>query len=299
MTNHVSPLRYPGGKARLSPYIKLLLTKNHLHDAHYVEPYAGGASVALSLLLSEHIEHAHINDIDPGIHAFWHSVLFRTDDLCERVTKTPLTIPEWRRQRAVHSRGRRAARLDLGFATLFLNRTNRSGIINSGGPIGGICQRGYWKLSARFGREGLVDRIQAIGAYRDRISLHNRDAAELLSELFPVLPRRSFAYLDPPYYVKGQRRLYLNGYGHDDHVRLAAVISRQRRWMISYDDVPAVRKLYRGHRSIKYRLAYTAGVRLTGSEVAFFSPDLSIPRARAAIRLSFSASRSSRPARRP
>ncbi len=275
---YVSPLRYPGGKARLADFIKLLLTKNRLHDAHYVEPYAGGASVALSLLFSEHIAHAHINDIDPGIYAFWHSVLFRTDALCQRIRRTPVNISEWRRQRAIHDRGVKAGMLNLGFATLFLNRTNRSGIIHSGGPIGGIKQRGEWKLDARFGREGLIERIETIASYRDRITLHNRDAADLLVELAPRLRRRYFFYLDPPYYVKGHRRLYLNGYEHNDHVKIAALMATHRKWLVSYDDVPSIRKIYKGYKSIRYKLSYSAGERSTGAEVAFASPDLQLPR---------------------
>ncbi len=274
----ISPLRYPGGKARLAEFIGLILTENRLHDAHYVEPYAGGASVALALLLSEHVDHAHINDIDPGIYAFWESVLFHTEELCERVTKVPVTIAQWRRQRVIHARGKRSGVLALGFATLFLNRTNRSGIINSGGPIGGVKQDGEWKLNARFGREGLVERIQTIASYRDRITLHNRDAGRLLVELLPKLPRRHFLYLDPPYYVKGRRRLYVNGYHHADHQAVAESMAKRRRWMVSYDDVPAIRKLYRGYPSVRYRLAYSAGDRLTGAEVAYFSPDLALPR---------------------
>lgn len=280
MTRYVSPLRYPGGKAKLAGFIKLLLTENELHDAHYVEPYAGGASVALSLLVSEHVAHAHINDIDPGIHAFWHSVLFKTDDLCRRIRATPLTIAEWRRQRAVRARGVRAGLLNLGFATLFLNRTNRSGIINSGGPIGGIKQKGEWKIDARFGRDGLVERIETIAAYRDRITLHNRDAADLLADILPELPERYFLYLDPPYYVKGQRRLYFNGYEHADHVKIATLMATRRRWMVSYDDVPAIRKIYRGFTAVRYQLSYSAADRISGEEIAFVSPDIQLPRLR-------------------
>jgi|ERR1041385_42039 DNA adenine methylase len=280
MLRFISPLRYPGGKAKLAGFIKLILAQNRLLDAHYVEPYAGGASVALSLLLGEHVEHVHINDIDPGIFAFWHSVLYNTDVLCERIRKTPVTIAEWRRQRALHAKGRLAKRVDLGFSTLFLNRTNRSGIIASGGPIGGIKQNGEWKLDARFGREGLVERIEAVAAYRDRITLHNRDAAKLLVELQPKLPRRHFFYLDPPYYVKGQRRLYLNGYEHEDHVHVAKLVRRRSKWMVSYDDVPAIRAIYQPLKPIRYRLSYTAAERSAGAEVAFLSPELTVPAVR-------------------
>lgn len=277
---YVSPLRYPGGKAKLATFIQAVLTKNRLHDATYVEPYAGGASVALSLLLSEHVAHVHINDIDPGVHAFWRAVLFETDALCDLVGKTPTTIREWRKQRAIHARGTKSGMLPLGFATLYLNRTNRSGIINSGGPIGGLKQDGEWKLDARFPREGLVERIKTIAAYRDRITLHNEDASILLKTLTPGLPERSLLYLDPPYYVKGYRRLYFNGYEHADHVKIAKLVKPRARWVVSYDDVPAIRKIYRKHSYVRYNLAYSASERQAGAEIAFFSADLDVPRAR-------------------
>jgi len=281
VSRYLTPLRYPGGKAKLANYIKLLLRTNRLGDAHYVEPYAGGASVALALLLGEYVTHVHINDLDRSVFAFWHSVLNETEALCRLIRDTRLSIREWRRQRAIQRRAREIGLLELGFSTFFLNRTNRSGIICSGGVIGGVGQSGEWKLDARFPRAALIARVEAIASYRGRISLHNADAGVLLECLLPDLPRKSLVYLDPPYYVKGRRRLYANFYEHADHAAMATILAEaQRPWIVSYDDVPQVRAIYRGYRHRAYRVSYTARERCRGAEVMFFSNGLMLPAVR-------------------
>ncbi len=274
----LSPLRYPGGKAKLANFVQRLLETNQLCDAHYVEPYAGGASIALSLLVNEYVSHVHINDLDRSIFAFWHSVLNDTDALCDRVENATLSTASWTRQRAVQTRPNPTSLLQLGFSTLYLNRTNRSGIINSAGIIGGTAQKGKWKLDARFYRETLVHRIRTVASYRDRITLTNLDAATLLKRLVPQLSPKTLIYLDPPYYVKGKRRLYANHYEHADHAEIAALMATcNHPWIVSYDDVEAIRKLYRGYRRMNYCLQYTAQERYQGSEVMFVSKNLTLP----------------------
>jgi DNA adenine methylase len=277
---YLTPLRYPGGKSRLAPFVKALLRLNNLGDAHYVEPYAGGASVALALLLGEYVTHIYVNDLDRSVYAFWYTVLNETEALCRRIRDAKLSIAEWRRQRTVQQRAGEANLLELGFSTFYLNRTNRSGIIHAGGVIGGLGQAGEWKLDARFYRDGLIKRIEAIADYRDRISLYNRDAAVLLRQLVPCLPAKSLLYLDPPYYVKGKRRLYANYYVHSDHAQIARLLAgAERPWLVSYDDVPEICGLYKKFRYRKYRLPYTAADRYEGCEVIFFSHELAVPSA--------------------
>lgn len=275
---YLTPLRYPGGKAKLANFIALLVRSNALSDGDYVEPYAGGASVALALLLGEHVANVHINDVDRGIYAFWWSVLNRSDALCRRIRDTAVSVAEWRRQRAVQARAHDADLLELGFATFFLNRTNRSGIIASGGVIGGLKQAGTWGLNARFNREALVERIDRIALYRDRITLTNLDAAGLLREMAPRLPARSLLYLDPPYYRDGRRRLYASAYHHAEHEEIARLLSRVRLpWIVSYDDVYEIRRLYSGYQRLSYQLAYSARERKDGAEVMFFSDSVVLP----------------------
>lgn len=272
-----SPLRYPGGKGALSNFIKFLFIDNGLLDGHYVEPYAGGAAVAWPLLFSEYVQRVHLNDIDPAIFAFWSSVLYDTEDLCKMICDTSITMRVWRRQKATLERPSEHSRLDLSFAVFFLNRTNHSGILR-GGVIGGKAQNGPWKMDARFNKKDLIARITRIARYSARISLYNLDAADFLRRLLPTLPSRSLLYLDPPYCVKG-KDLYEHHYKDIDHKEIAGILTSldDRSWVLTYDAVPQIMKLYRGHHRLRYELSYSAQERYRGSEIMFISKAISKP----------------------
>lgn len=272
---HPSPLRYPGGKGKVANYIKLLLLENDLVGCDYVEPYAGGASVALSLLFEDYVDTIHINDLNPGVYAFWKAVLDETEVLCARIERTPVTMTEWHVQREIAA-AVDVESFDLAFATFFLNRTNRSGIIK-GGVIGGQNQTGPWKLDARFNKSDLGQRIRKIGRHRGRIYLTNVDATVFLRPWTGGDQPTSFLYLDPPYFVKG-RGLYDNFYGPDDHTAVADIVRELRHpWMVSYDAAPEITSLYSRFEAIRYSLTYSANTRGLGSEVMFFSTGLERP----------------------
>ena len=185
-------------------------------------------------------------------------------------------MAEWYRQREVIEERRNRSTLEVGFAAFFLNRTNRSGIMR-GGVIGGQKQTGKWKISARFTKKTLIGRIRAIAAFRDRIHIHNIDACDLLNKPMPKAKGRIFWYLDPPYYVKGQE-LYENHYTSSDHAQLVEFINDLKDpWIVSYDDVPEIRKLFRRHKHIAYGISYSVADHYGGKEVAFFSPRLRLP----------------------
>ena len=220
---YYTPLRYPGGKRRLAPVIMNLLEQNNLKNVQYIEPCAGGASIALALLLEEYASTIHINDLSRPVYAFWHSVLNDTANLCQRIESTEVTMAEWHRQRAVYDQQDTASLEDLAFSTLFLNRTNRSGII-AGGVIGGKNQTGKWFLDARFNKSELMRRIKQIGRYKNRIKLYQLDALELTKQLLTnMVSTKTFVFYDPPYIEKGES-LYLNNYELEDHRRLAECI---------------------------------------------------------------------------
>jgi DNA adenine methylase len=219
-----------------------------------------------------------INDLDRSVYAFWYATLYHTERLCRMIWDTPVTVQEWHRQRAVQRRKRTASLITLGYSTFFLNRTNRSGIISSGGMIGGQQQSGLWGIDARYNAPELVRRIERVAEFRDRITLTQLDAEAFLRQLSDVLPRRALVYLDPPYYVKGQRRLYANYYGPDDHAYIAAALaSAPWPWMVSYDTAPEIFKLYRGHKCIRYKLPYSVSARQTGEEMIFLAHGLKTP----------------------
>lgn len=268
-----SPLRYPGGKRKLANFVKLLFLKNSLVGSEYVEPYAGGASVALALLFEEYASHVHINDLNRSVHTFWRILLDRPGELCDRIASARLDMTEWARQRAIQDEPE-PDELDLAFSTFYLNRTSRSGIIG-GGPIGGYEQRGTWGIDARFNRDDLIRRIKRIARFKRRITVTGRDAADYLREELPKTAGSVFVYLDPPYYVKGVRSagLYQNFYEHSDHVEIAGLVSQlEVPWIVSYDPAPEVQVLYARFASVSYELNYSAHVKHYGSERMFFSP---------------------------
>jgi DNA adenine methylase len=176
--------------------------------------------------------------------------------------------------------------LELGFAALFLNRTNRSGIL-TGGPIGGYDQAGDWRLDVRFRRGDLARRLEKIARHRSRIRLHGIDASEFLGKVVPGLPDRCLIYLDPPYYLKGQEQLYANWYRPEDHREVARLVrSLDRPWVVSYDDVIPIRALYEGEANMAYGIPYAAHTKYRGREIAFFSGSLAVPSVSNPTRLS-------------
>lgn len=283
---HITPLRYPGGKGKLAEYIKQVLRVNELFDGEYVEPYAGGAAVALELLLCEYVSVIRINDVSRPIYAFWKSVLDNTDALSRLVVDTPLTVRSWDKQKLIMRNARDYDNLSLGFATFFLNRTNRSGILN-GGIIGGRDQEGPWKIDARYNRRELVRRIEAIAAVKKRIKVTRLDALRFIRDGVGKWPDRTLLYLDPPYFVKG-RDLYYDFYEPDDHKAVATFVTKdviRQKWIVSYDNAPQIRSLYRGQAHIVYDIGYSARSASVGTEIMFFGPRVKIPPVVGPIRL--------------
>ncbi len=275
-----SPLRYPGGKAGMSEFLADVLEVNGLRDGVYAEPFAGGAGAALNLLFGEHVEQIVLNDADPCIAAFWKAVLNQRKGLIDKIRNTPVTIDQWRVQREVYRSHRKHCQLDVAFATFFLNRCNRSGILVHGGPIGGLHQQGRWRVDTRYNRDALVRRIEKIGAHRQQISVHNMDAIDFLAAVIGESDDvgSTLIYLDPPYYSKG-RQLYLNYYEHQDHVDLADFLKQEHffSWVMSYDDVPQIRELYGDMLLVPLNVPYCAHSRKNGRELLIHSEDIDLP----------------------
>lgn len=270
-----SPLRYPGGKTQLTPFVIDLLRSNDLLNGIYVEPFAGGAGIAWKLLLDNFVSSIWINDIDPAIYSFWASVIRHTDELCELIESTPVTIDEWHKQREVQ-KCKTSKIVELGFSTFFLNRTNRSGILKAG-VIGGLEQNGNYLLDCRFNKKELLKKIQRIALYKERIKLTKIDAEKFIKVEIKKLPERSLINIDPPYYKQGPG-LYCSFYKHEDHANLASAIKQiAQPWMLTYDDVPEIRGLYSDLPSISKSLNYSAQVKRIGVEYMVFSNKVKIP----------------------
>ncbi|MCD8148463.1 MAG: DNA adenine methylase [Clostridiales bacterium] len=271
-----SPLRYPGGKYKLYDYVSELIKINDCNT--YIEPFCGGAAVAIELLFSGVVKNIIINDYDYSIYCFWNSVLHRTDDFIHMISQVEVSMDEWYKQKAIREDLDNHDELEIGFSTFFLNRTNRSGIIDKAGPIGGFSQQGDYPINCRFNKERLINQIERIGEKSEYIRLYNMEALDLIDDVI-LGTRKTFTFFDPPYYGKGPG-LYTNFYSHGDHANLAHMILdklRNRKWIVTYDNVNAIKSMYSRTDSIEFELKYSLQSKRSGSEVMFFSKHVQRP----------------------
>ncbi len=267
MASLLSPLRYPGGKSKIYKKVRTLIESNMLNDRIYVEPFAGGFGIGIALLYDEVVQSAVLNDLDIHIYNFWFSVFHHTKDLIRKIGDTPITIEEREKQKNIYEDDF-ADVLDDGFATLFLNRVNFSGIIK-GGPIGGFTQNGAYKIDCRFNKERIKERIKNISLLKDRIALHNLDANDLIINELDDIKDIAFFNIDPPYVAKGSK-LYTNYFKKPDHRNLERVISKYLKdvpWIVTYDDCELIRDIYKQYSITEYNIRHSAGGSARGKEV--------------------------------
>ena len=247
-----------------------------MQGSTYIEPFAGGAGLALRLLLSGDIARIIINDYDPHIYAFWYAVLNDSVALCDLIECTPVNLAQWNEQKVIYSNCDQSNLLKLGFATFYLNRTNVSGVLN-GGVIGGKKQTGKYKINARYDKPSLIAKIRKIADNRDKISLYNSDARKLFSLSTVRNTRNTFVNFDPPYVTKGAR-LYKNSFKLTDHIALAKFILKcSRKWIVTYDVAPIIRTTYSSCRIGYLDVSYSVRNKKSAQEYIIFSNSLQIP----------------------
>lgn len=269
MKHFYSPLRYPGGKNCVFPFMATLISENHLVGCAYAEPFAGGAGLALHLLMAGVVSEIHLNDLDKSIYSFWEAVLKRTEEFCTWIETVNVDMTTWKWAKSIHNNMNEADSFELAKATFFLNRTNVSGII-MGGPIGGPEQKGKYTLDARFNKNDLIERIRTIAQYKKVIYLYNLDGVEFLKK---INRKKSnfFIYIDPPYVKKG-RDLYMNSFDSNQHATLKDQIKNlKKHWLISYDDCTLVNSLYQEYRRYNYTLSQCTSNRV-GNELIIINP---------------------------
>ena len=273
-----SPLRYPGGKGKLVEFMKYMIEQLGHSGGTYIEPFAGGAGVAIELLLRGIVDKIVINDYDKGIWSFWRAVLTETDRFTAELAVVPLTMEEWYRQRDICLKRNDKYSFELGFATFYMNRTNHSGIIK-GGVIGGTNQSGSWKMDARFNREELIRRIENIAKRRSDIKLYNKDIDKFITRYIPLYEEDALAYFDPPYFKKG-KQLYMNYFQLEDHIRIERAIREHVTcdWVITYDNAPEIQDIYRNYSMRLYDLNYSISSKCKASELMIFKDGIEVPR---------------------
>lgn len=271
MSTTYTPLRYPGGKSQLYKFIEYLLVMNEITDGVYVEPFSGGAGIAVQLLHKNKVNSIVINDYDPSIHAIWYAILNQTDEFVKMIESTEITIDEWNKQRVTYKEKYfDPFSIENGFAAFFLNRTNRSGIIK-GGPIGGKDQKGTYKIDCRFNKSTLIKKITQISQLKDRISLYNYDAVELIkTKIEKHDPQKTFCFFDPPYFSKGQS-LYTNFFTPENHKALHDQIVQLNGfyWITTYDHIKDIADIYSDTSTFEYELNYSAQKKRVEKEYLF------------------------------
>ncbi|THV42017.1 DNA adenine methylase [Glycomyces buryatensis] len=252
----LSPLRYPGGKSALAGLFADIIAGLEIKNPRYVEPYAGGAGAGIALLREGIVKHLVINDIDPAVFAFWNSVVTHNKKFVELVSTTPLTVDEWKRQRSIYRASDTSDLLGLGFSFFYLNRTNRSGVLNAG-VIGGQDQKGNYKIDARFNRETLKSRLEAIGNLAEKITVTDLDGRTVIQRYSS--DASTFMYIDPPY-VQAGSQLYLNAFDGRDHNALAEIVKAtgKAHWLLTYDTAPVIEKLYGDCFQCRLEISYSA-----------------------------------------
>lgn len=275
-----SPLRYPGGKTIIRKLISNLVLNNPSISS-FVEPYAGGAGLGLWLLENGFITHLFLNDKDEFLYKFWYSVLNRTEELIQKIIDTDVNIGEWENQRKLILDEQVLSvsdSLDIGFAALFLNRCNRSGIIRGNvGPIGGKKQESKWKIDVRFNKEDIVKKIKNISSKRDLIHLTNLDALSMIEKIKQENKKLEsyLFYLDPPYFLNG-KSLYRSYYSQSNHDDLAKFLINQKdiNWILSYDDAAYINNLYSSQNIHKISIHHHAHKQKKGNELIITSPHI-------------------------
>lgn len=267
---YLSPLRYPGGKSLLAQFVAEVLGRLP-NIKHYMEPFAGGAGVALRLLFDNHVSSVTIGDSDPAVAAFWRCAVHHSEELIEKVENCQVDIDTWHAQHEVLSDPGGRDDLDLGFATFFLNRTNRSGILRAR-PIGGLQQDGPWRLYCRFNKSDLIRRLHRIAQHSSQISVFEGEAIDLLASTEVLRREHTFVYVDPPYLTRSSD-LYLDEMSYAGHREIAQLLRDEFDfWMASYDiDKRVTTELYPDSRILTFALRHCASRTHVGTEQIAFS----------------------------
>jgi len=271
---YVSPLRYPGGKAAMAPWLAdMFADQGGLMDVEvWMEPFAGGAGAALTLLDREAVEEVWLVDANPAIAAFWFALVNAGDELAARVARTAPSLELYERSRQLLADPAGADQFELAYAAFIVNRCSRSGMITPGSGV-------MSDIGARFNAPELADRIRHISSFASRIRVHHGDGIGFIEDLNGDVGVEDelLLFVDPPYVREGNR-LYAHGFDQATHQRLADALNHTpARWLLTYDDEPVIpNELYPDRRVAAYDIRNNANRARRAREYAVLSDNLYI-----------------------
>ncbi|MEC4682059.1 MAG: DNA adenine methylase [Nitrospirota bacterium] len=234
-----SPFRYPGGKTWLIPEIRKWLGQGKNKPHLFIDIFAGGGIVGLTVAAEQLSDHTFLVEIDPDVSAVWKTVL--SDDahwLVEKIITCPMSLPFI--AEVLSSSPKNTT--ERAFQTILRNRTSHGGILAPGAGLLKYGENGKGILS-RWYPVTLAKRIEEIWKMRERISFFQADAFDIMKQ-YSGRDDTTF-FIDPPYTAPGKsagRRLYV--YNEIDHEALFDAASGfQGDFMMTYDDTEAVKKM--------------------------------------------------------
>lgn len=240
----LSPFRYPGGKTWLVPRIRQWLMRSPVRPKQFIEPFAGGGIVSLTVAAEKLAGRITMVEIDEQVAAVWKTIIENTDGawLADKIVSFDLThesLAEVLGSEAVSTRER-------AFQTILKNRTYHGGILAAGAAPLKRGENGKG-IKSRWYAETLRRRILDIAAMRATITFVEGDGLEVMRQ--NARRRNAAFFIDPPYTVAGKRagrRLYTHS--ELDHEELFGVTSTLAGdFLMTYDDAVGVRDLARKH----------------------------------------------------
>lgn len=227
-----SPFRYPGGKTWLVPRIRVWLRTRSERPQEFIEPFAGGGIISLTVAFERLADHVTMVELDSQVAAVWKTILEGDADwLAERILNfkmTPATLDAELKRTPESIR-------EQAFQTILKNRTYRGGILAPGAGKIKYGENGKGILS-RWYPVTISNRIKDIVAVRDRITFIHGDGLEIAREKADD-PTAVF-FIDPPYTASTKRagsRLYLHSeLDHRELFRIASTFAGD--FLMTYDD---------------------------------------------------------------
>jgi DNA adenine methylase len=250
-----SPLRYPGGKTRVARRFKPYFPPH----TGYREIFAGGAAIFFS---KRKARKNWLNDLHPGLYAFWVAVRDRFEAFAEECRKEPTPgrkarFDYWafKRRDLMESRGQHHL-LERAVQFYYLNRTVWGGRVVFDPSR---KSRLYFSNPEGWSRlEKKLAHLAKVSAKLRRVRITCEDYAKCLKGA----TQDTFIYADPPYYRESDGhptdKLYDKSFGFDCHARLAELLrDSPAKIMLSYDDCDEVRALYKGWRIEELQWKYS------------------------------------------